>query len=97
MINIYNWDSDWKVEVTENGRSLDVSHCWTRDPLYRLIRSDEDALPGRPTAFLANYNSHMFKVKTANVKSTVNIRITDRFGNVYKTKMKRPKNFSWDM
>ena len=97
LINIYNWDPDWKVEVTENGRSLDVSHCWTRDPLYRLIRSDEDALPGRPTAFLANYNSHMFKVKAANAKSPISIRITDGFGNVYKTMMKRPKKFSWDM
>lgn len=97
LINIYNWDPEWNIEVTENGRSLDVSHCWTRDPLYRLIRSDKDALPGRPKSFLANYNSHMFKVKASDAKSTLNIRITDRFGNVYKTNMKRPKKFSWDM
>lgn len=97
LINIYNWDPAWKIEVIENGQVLNVSHCWTRDPLYRLIRSDKDALPGRPTAFLANHNSHMFKVKTKSAKSSVNIRITDRFGNVYKTVMERPKNFSWDM
>lgn len=97
LINIYNWDSAWKIEVTENGHSLDVSHCWTRDPLYRLIRSDKDALPGRPTSFLANYNPHMFKVKATDAKSTIHIRITDRFGNVYKTTMKRPKKFSWNM
>ena len=65
--------------------------------MYRLIRSDKGVLPGRPTAFLANYNSHMFKVKAANAKSPIRIRITDRFGNVYETMMKRPKKFSWDM
>ncbi|WP_294559086.1 calcineurin-like phosphoesterase family protein [uncultured Bacteroides sp.] len=97
LINIYNWDPAWKVDVTEKGHSLDVSHCWTRDPLYRLIRSDKNALPGRPTAFLASYNSHMFKVKTIDAKSTIHIRITDRFGNVYETTVKRPKKFSWNM
>ena len=38
----------------------------------------------------------MFVVKAAAADSQLEIKVTDRFGNVFKESMKRPKRFSVD-
>lgn len=97
LINIFNWDPAWSIRVKENDKELDVKHCWVKDPLYSLIRSDKDVLPNRPTAFLAKNGSHMFQVVSEKSDSDIEIYVTDRFGNIYEEVVKRPKAFSWDM
>lgn len=93
LVNVYNWSDGWKISVREEGRELEVVRTWTRDPLYRLVR--RDALPTRPTAFLATYNAHMFAVRTASPSSTLDITVTDPFGRRYRQRIERPKTFDW--
>ena len=55
--------------------------------MYERYNAKEDA--GHPTS----YNSHMFKVTASAPDTTLEIKVTDRFGNVYTESMTRPKDF----
>ena len=102
-LNVWNYDPEWKIEVTENGAPLTVSPLTDgRDPLhiiaYTAKRLDSNA--GLNSSGGINFdtgtNRHMFRVKASSATSTLEIKVTDRFGQVYTESMKRPKAFSTD-
>lgn len=83
LVNVFNWDPQWKVEATEGGNALEVVRTAGYDPLYKQIRTETKTLIHRPTAFLTCVNAHMFRVKRVNKEEPVIVTVTDRFGNVY--------------
>jgi predicted MPP superfamily phosphohydrolase len=90
-INVWNWDPEWKIEVKENYFRLDVEQLALKDPLYLITTiakrfNDNDSTTGE-----LSYT--IFKVKATAPDSTLEIKVTDRFGNVYTESMKRPKAF----
>lgn len=95
LINVYNWDDRWQIEVREGKKQLPVERTWTRDPLYRLIR--HDVLPTRPTAFRAVYNAHMFEVETSAEDTPIEVIVTDHAGRRYRQQVVRPKRFDWQI
>lgn len=99
LINVWNYDLKWKVEVTENGIPLTVTRVRMRDPLhivsYSAQRLDRNSEP--TPDFVTTLTSHMFKVKASSPTSTLVIKVTDRFGKVYQETMVRPKTFGYLM
>lgn len=99
LINVWNYDSRWEIEVKEGDKILDITCVVTKDPLhiisYEAKRLNVAAIP--TSDFVSNNITHMFKVKASNATSTLNIRVTDRFGNVYTETMERPKVFNYQM
>ncbi|MDX1364961.1 MAG: calcineurin-like phosphoesterase C-terminal domain-containing protein [Arenibacter latericius] len=99
LINVWGYDSQWKIEVTENNNKLDISRVNTKDPLhiisYDALRLNVGATP--TGAFVTNDTAHLFKVTASAPDTTLEIKVTDRFGNVYTETMVRPKAFSLDM
>ncbi|MCL8000810.1 calcineurin-like phosphoesterase C-terminal domain-containing protein, partial [Brucella sp. 21LCYQ03] len=97
LINVWGYDPKWTVSVTENGRSLAVQRVSSYDPLqiisYAMRRLNVNATP----TFDAANTSHMFKVKTSAANTTLQIKVTDRFGNTYSESMERPKTFTYSM
>lgn len=93
LINVWNWDPSWSVEVTENGTPLEVTRVLAYDPLhiiaYTAKRLDKNATATFPT----NLNSHFFKATASSPDSDLQITVTDRFGRVYSETMERPKAF----
>lgn len=91
-INVWNWDPEWTVEVTEEGAgSLDVTQVTLKDPLH-LIAYTAPSI-SQPT-FATSDNLHFFRVQASKPNSTLDIKVTDRFGNVYTERMERPRPFS---
>lgn len=95
--NIFDYDPSWKIEVTENGRSLNYEKVAVKDPLhlaaYEAKRHNANANP--TSSFMAGkVASHIFRVKASSSATTLEFTITDRFGNVYTESMARPKKFS---
>jgi hypothetical protein len=92
LINIWNWDPSWKLSVKENGTELKWQQIYDYDPLhvmgYTTVRGT-----GTTDSFLSKKNPHMFMVQATSANTTVDIQVTDRFGNVYKESMKRPRDF----
>lgn len=99
LINVWNYDKGWKVEVTENGTPLTVNRVRMRDPLhiisYSAQRLNRNAVPTED--FVTTLTAHMFKVKASSPTSTLEIRVTDRFGKVYRESMVRPKTLGYLM
>lgn len=99
LINVWNYDKNWKVEVIENGQPLKVNRVRMRDPLhiisYSAQRLNRNAVPTED--FVTSLTAHMFKVKASSPTSTLQIRVTDRFGKVYQESMVRPKALGYLM
>lgn len=99
LLNIWNYDPLWKISVKEEGISGELSCTRTllRDPLHTICYE----LPRWKTVdqtisndFASNLSAHMFVIQTNSATSTIYIEVTDRFGNIYKETMTRPKEFS---
>lgn len=97
LINVFNWDSACSLEVKENGKTLNITRKFVKDPLhiisYPMIRFNLNAEP----SFDSATTSHMFEVTASNATSTLEIKLTDRFGNIYTESMTRPKPFILSM
>lgn len=99
LINIWNWNPKWTIEIKENGKTLASTRVKGYDPLHIAAltakRFNNSSITETP-AFTTTMNYHMFKVKASSPTSTIDIKVTDEFGNVYSETMKRPKEFSTD-
>ena len=97
-INVWNWDPSWKVEVTENGTPLTVSRqvSGEKDPLHLIAYTAKRINKNSKPTFPTDKNYHLFKVTASSANSTLDIKVTDRFGNVYTETMIRPKAFNTD-
>ena len=97
-INVWNYDPKWTVEVSEDGKSLTVSQLVSGelDPLHYIAYTAKRFNSNATATFKTEKNYHMFKATASSASSTLDIKVTDRFGNVYKETMARPKAFTTD-
>ena len=96
LINVWGYDTDWKIEVTEGAETLPVERIQTKDPLSIIHFEFQAALNRNIRPGGLSITSHFFKVKAKSATSTLNIKVTDRFGNVYEETMTRPKELKMD-
>lgn len=102
LINVFNYDTDWIIEATDaSGNSLSVIRYTygLEDPLHTIAYDVPRFISaGSYTSdFKSNSSTHMFYVPTGSATSTVNIKVTDSFGNVWTKVVKRPFNFDLAM
>ena len=96
-INIWNYDPSWSVEVTENGTQLAVSRLGSSfDPLHVVAYTAQRLNKNKAATFSTRTTGHMFRVRASSATSTLEIKVTDRFGNEYTETMTRPKPFTTD-
>ena len=94
LINVWNYDPDWKVEVTENGTPLTVTKVTAKDPIHMIAYPAKRWNANKEPTFETGNTTHFFKVKASAPNTTLSIKVTDRFGNVYTEEMTRPKAFT---
>ena len=93
IINVWDYDPDWKIEVKENGVLLDVKRISGNDPLHLVAYSAKRLGKNKTATFLTESTSHLFKVVAGSATSTLEIKVTDCFGREYTETMTRPKDF----
>ena len=93
-INVWNWDPDWKIEVKENGTTLSTSFLTDYSPLHLAAHTANRIKGTSEGNFLTDNTCVLHKVTAKSANSTLTIKVTDRFGNVYTEEMKRPKAFN---
>lgn len=97
LLNVFNYDPKWKVDVFEDGKALEVKQVWVRDPLYTDCAVNQDFFNAKKGAFMSHRNSHMFTARASSATSTLEIVVTDRFGRQYRHTMTRPAAYGFDM
>ena len=99
FINVWNWDPEWRISVTEEGNAaaLTVESYNTYDPLHLVSYTTKRLNLNADASFPSKVNNHMFRVKgVTRPDSTLEFKITDRFGNEYTETMVRPREFTTD-
>lgn len=97
IINIFSWEDSWKLEVTENGKTLPWTVTNWFDPLHIInfdmwrLNKNNDNLQG--SAMKTAATSHLFRVNASSPTTTLDIKVTDCYGNIYRQTMERPKAF----
>lgn len=98
IINVFSWEDSWKLEITENGKPLSWTVTNWFDPLHIIsfdmfrLNKNNESLQG--SALKTGATSHLFRTYTSSPTSTLEIKVTDCYGNVYKETMTRPKLFN---
>ena len=104
LINVWAWESKWKISVSEDGVELPVEHRKSENPQftldYYLPKSAWD--DNSKNRWPAKYNDptlkpHYFWVKASSPNSTVTVKVTDTFGHEYVQTVQRPKPFGKKM
>ena len=97
LVNVWDYDDDWKVEISENGTPLDVAEVGVYDPLHieamTIPRLNKNS--GTTTFSTAKWR-HFFQATASAADTPVTVKVTDRYGNVYTEEMIRPKAFTVD-
>lgn len=99
LINVWNYEPNWDVVVREDGEPLDVKRIIGKDPLHFISLAVKQLDKGSKnvSSLVARNSAHFFKVKAKSATSTLEIKVTDRFGNTYEESMVRPKEFTYLM
>lgn len=101
LINIWNWDPEWTVTVTEgtggSAKALTATRVQRTDPLqlisYPAIRMNG----GNAPTFTSRNSTHFFEVQATTATDPIYIEVKDRFGNIFTETMTRPKEVSRTM
>ena len=96
LINVWGYDKDWTITAKEGESILPVTRVMGKDPLH-IISYSMASLNLNKNATLTSNTSHLFKVKASSPVSTLNIKVTDRFGRTYTETMTRPKDLTRNM
>lgn len=82
VANVWNTDSQWRVEWLEDGKVMgEMTRFTARDPYTVSLIADRSKLKYSWTS--ASPTSHMYRATPVNPSARITVRATDRFGNVY--------------
>lgn len=85
-INVWDYDSKWKIEVYEEGNSkpLAVTRVYDRDPLHTATT---DVILGKVGDLIEEHasirSSHIWQVITEEDDTDITIKVTNRFGEEF--------------
>lgn len=86
IANIWNWDSTWKVEWSENGVIQGEMNRFTgSDPDAAALCSDKQRMKYDWISVFTT--DHLFRATPKDKNAKFEVRVTDRFGNVYRQQL----------
>lgn len=92
LVNVFNYDREWKVRVYEEGRELSVERVKCEDP-YVTLTYDIPMFAKKGKYGDGNctkYNTHTFRAVASRSDSPITVEVTDRFGRTYRSTRQRP-------
>ncbi|WP_195655881.1 calcineurin-like phosphoesterase C-terminal domain-containing protein [Bacteroides sp. 1001136B_160425_E2] len=82
IANVWNWDEQWKVEWYENGKRMgEMQRYKGYDPAAKAICSDKEQVKYEWISPVLT--EHLFHATPRNKNAKMEVKVTDRFGNVY--------------
>ena len=92
LVNVFNYDRQWKVKVTEDGRELDVKQIKCEDP-YAVLSYDINMYKHKKAVGEGNgtkYNTHTFMAVASRPDAEITVEVTDGFGRTYRASRQLP-------
>lgn len=99
MVNVFAYDTDWRVSICEGDHLLTCQRMSTEDPFHTITYDVPrwNAVGYYTADFATNRSTHIFKAVAATATDPVTVRVVDSFGNVYLRGILRPHNYSVGM
>lgn len=94
LVNVWDYDNDWTVSITENGNELTVDKTYTYDPAHIMAHTAPRCKATSSPNFLTAKWPHIFRATASSANSTIVVKVTDRNGKVFTETMTRPKVFT---
>lgn len=86
IVNVWNWDEQWKVEWYEDGKCMgNMERFEGYDPAAKTICADRERMVY--DWIMPIKTEHLFRATPYKKDALVEVRVTDRFGNIYKEKI----------
>lgn len=83
IANVWNWDEKWKVEWYENGKKMGLMKRFEGyDPKAKAVCADKEKVVYDWISPVKT--KHLFHATPVNPMAKIEVRVTDRFGNIYK-------------
>lgn len=87
IANVWNWDAAWKVEWYENNvRKGEMVRYTGKDPEAKSLFEGADK-PGTYKWIEPGLTDHLFYAEPVNADAIIEVRVTDRFGRIYKANL----------
>ena len=94
-ITYFSSEQRWWM-VKQNCPDAILQQVWQYDPLHMIAMTAKRYKSTDNPNFITAKYPHFFQIQASSAESTLEIKVTDRFGNEYTESMKRPKAFSTD-
>ena len=94
LVNVWDYDKDWTVSISENGKELTVTKDYAYDPLHLMAWTAPRSKSVSDPNFTTSKWPHFFKATASSANSTIVVKVTDRNGKVFTETMTRPKAFN---
>ncbi len=88
LINVFNYNKNWEIDVEENGVKLQADRLSGYDPLVMI----SDGCKRWPSGKNPGKTGHLFWVQANTADAPVNITVKDEHGRVYHKVFNRPQN-----
>ena len=98
-VNVFNYDTDWTVEIFEGDEQLTAKRTTAQDPLHVICYEVPRYKAAKTVTadFVTNKTNHIFSAQATTADRPVTVRVTDSFGNVYTSTIERPGIYSTSM
>ena len=94
LVNVWDYDDNWTVTITEDGKELNVAKDYAYDPAHIMALTAPRFKATDSPNFTTVKWPHFFKAQASSPNSTVTVTVKDRNGNTFTETMKRPKVFT---
>ncbi len=96
-VNVWNWDPAWKVQWFENGEPKgEMERSISFDPLSIELHEGAEK-PSRRAWVDPVLTDHMFFANPSAAAATVEVRVTDRFGNIFNKSVSRAELYAQNL
>lgn len=98
-VNVFNYDTDWKVEIFEGETPLTVKRITAQDPLH-VICYEVPRYKAASTVtadFVTNKTNHMFSAQASGADKPITVKVTDGFGRIFTKTVSRPGTFDTNL
>ena len=92
IVNVFNYDPKWTVQIYEGAKALTVSRYRCQDVYHTLCFNYNYYIKtnGGTSSTVATYNAHSFRAVASSATSPITVKVTDRFGNEFVRTVQRP-------
>ena len=99
MVNVFDYDINWKVEICEGDSLLECTRFCTEDPFHTLAYDvAQYSVAGYySTSYTTTPSMHLFDACAATSTLPITVRVIDGFGNIYLKRIERPHAYNLDM